>query len=209
MNWLTDKIEFPPYYQTSKEGVIAFGGDLSEERLIFAYKNGIFPWFSAGEPIVWYCPLERMVLFPEAVRISKSMQKIMNKNDFEITENKVFKEVIYNCKNMVRNDGFGTWITDAMEDAYLRLHEIGVAKSIEVWFQNELVGGLYGLEINNIFCGESMFSTYSNASKIAFIYLAKSAKYTLIDCQMYNAHLASLGAKEIERSLFLKILKEK
>jgi leucyl/phenylalanyl-tRNA--protein transferase len=110
---------------------------------------------------------------------------------------------------MVRNDGFGTWITDAMEDAYLRLHEIGVAKSIEVWFQNELVGGLYGLEINNIFCGESMFSTYSNASKIAFIYLAKSAKYTLIDCQMYNAHLASLGAKEIERSLFLKILKEK
>jgi len=209
MNWLTDKIEFPPYYQTSKEGVIAFGGDLSEERLIFAYKNGIFPWFSAGEPIVWYCPLERMVLFPEAVRISKSMQKIMNKNDFEITENKVFKEVIYNCKNMVRNDGFGTWITDAMEDAYLRLHEIGVAKSIEVWFQNELVGGLYGLEINNIFCGESMFSTHSNASKIAFIYLAKSAKYTLIDCQMYNAHLASLGAKEIERSLFLKILKEK
>jgi len=209
MNWLTDKIEFPPYYQTSKEGVIAFGGDLSEERLIFAYKNGIFPWFSAGEPIVWYCPLERMVLFPEAVRISKSMQKIMNKNDFEITENKVFKEVIYNCKNMVRNDGFGTWITDAMEDAYLRLHEIGVAKSIEVWFQNELVGGLFGLEINNIFCGESMFSTYSNASKIAFIYLAKSAKYTLIDCQMYNAHLASLGAKEIERSLFLKILKEK
>jgi leucyl/phenylalanyl-tRNA--protein transferase len=110
---------------------------------------------------------------------------------------------------MVRNDGFGTWITDAMEDAYLRLHEIGVAKSIEVWFQNELVGGLYGLEINNIFCGESMFSTYSNASKIAFIYLAKSSKYTLIDCQMYNAHLASLGAKEIERSLFLKILKEK
>jgi len=209
MYWLTDKIEFPPYYQTSKEGVIAFGGDLSEERLIFAYKNGIFPWFSAGEPIVWYCPLERMVLFPEAVRISKSMQKIMNKNDFEITENTVFKEVIYNCKNMVRNDGFGTWITDAMEDAYLRLHEIGVAKSIEVWFQNELVGGLYGLEINNIFCGESMFSTYSNASKIAFIYLAKSAKYTLIDCQMYNAHLASLGAKEIERSLFLKILKEK
>ncbi|MEJ6675827.1 MAG: leucyl/phenylalanyl-tRNA--protein transferase [Polaribacter sp.] len=209
MNWLTDKIEFPPYHQTSKEGVIAFGGDLSEERLIFAYKNGIFPWFSAGEPIVWYCPLERMVLFPEAVRISKLMQKIMNKNDFEITENKVFKEVIYNCKNMVRNDGFGTWITDAMEDAYLRLHEIGVAKSIEVWFQNELVGGLYGLEINNIFCGESMFSTHSNASKIAFIYLAKSSKYTLIDCQMYNAHLASLGAKEIERSLFLKILKEK
>lgn len=209
MNWLTDKIEFPPYHQASREGVIAFGGDLSEERLLCAYKNGIFPWFSEGEPIVWYCPLERMVLFPEELRISKSMQKIMNKDDFEITENRAFKEVIFNCKHVVRSDGFGTWITDTMEDAYLRLHEIGVAKSIEVWFRNELVGGLYGIEINNIFCGESMFSTHSNASKLAFIHLAKSAKYKIIDCQMYNEHLASLGAKEIERSRFLKILKEK
>lgn len=209
MNWLTDKIEFPPYHQASREGVIAFGGDLSEERLLCAYKNGIFPWFSEGEPIVWYCPLERMVLFPEELRISKSMQKIMNKDDFEITENRAFKEVIFNCKHVVRSDGFGTWITDTMEDAYLRLHEIGVAKSIEVWFRNELVGGLYGIEINNIFCGESMFSTHSNASKLAFIHLAKSAKYKIIDCQMYNEHLASLGAKEIERSHFLKILKEK
>ncbi|HCY97850.1 MAG TPA: leucyl/phenylalanyl-tRNA--protein transferase [Polaribacter sp.] len=209
MNWLTDKIEFPPYHQASREGVIAFGGDLSEERLLCAYKNGIFPWFSEGEPIVWYCPLERMVLFPEELRISKSMQKIMNKGDFVITENRAFKEVIFNCKHVVRSDGFGTWITDTMEDAYLRLHEIGVAKSIEVWFRNELVGGLYGIEINNIFCGESMFSTHSNASKLAFIHLAKSAKYKIIDCQMYNEHLASLGAKEIERSRFLKILKEK
>tara|TARA_B100000795_G_scaffold243057_1_gene206678 strand:+ start:111 stop:740 length:630 start_codon:yes stop_codon:yes gene_type:complete len=209
MNWLTDKIEFPPYHQASREGVIAFGGDLSEERLLCAYKNGIFPWFSEGEPIVWYCPLERMVLFPEELRISKSMQKIMNKDDFVITENRAFKEVIFNCKHVVRSDGFGTWITDTMEDAYLRLHEIGVAKSIEVWFRNELVGGLYGIEINNIFCGESMFSTHSNASKLAFIHLAKSAKYKIIDCQMYNEHLASLGAKEIERSHFLKILKEK
>ena len=209
MNWLTDKIEFPPYHQASREGVIAFGGDLSEERLLCAYKNGIFPWFSEGEPIVWYCPLERMVLFPEELRISKSMQKIMNKDDFVITENRAFKEVIFNCKHVVRSDGFGTWITDTMEDAYLRLHEIGVVKSIEVWFRNELVGGLYGIEINNIFCGESMFSTHSNASKLAFIHLAKSAKYKIIDCQMYNEHLASLGAKEIERSRFLKILKEK
>jgi leucyl/phenylalanyl-tRNA--protein transferase len=208
MNWLTDKIEFPSYQQTSKEGIIALGGDLSEERLLHAYQNGIFPWFSEGDPIVWYCPLERMVLFPEEVRISKSMQKIINKNDFKITENSVFKEVIYNCKNITRTDGFGTWITDDMEDAYLRLHEIGVAKSIEVWYQNKLVGGLYGLEINNVFCGESMFSFRSNASKLAFIYLAKSAKYKLIDCQIHNDHLASLGAKEIERSRFLNILKE-
>ncbi|EAR13192.1 Leucyltransferase [Polaribacter irgensii 23-P] len=208
MNWLTDKIEFPSYQQTSREGIIALGGDLSEERLLHAYQNGIFPWFSEGDPIVWYCPLERMVLFPEEVRISKSMQKIINKNDFKITENSVFKEVIYNCKNIARSDGFGTWITDDMEDAYLRLHEIGVAKSIEVWYQNKLVGGLYGLEINNVFCGESMFSFRSNASKLAFIYLAKSAKYKLIDCQIHNDHLASLGAKEIERSRFLNILKE-
>ena len=185
MNWLTDKIEFPPYHQTLGEGVIAFGGDLSEERLLCAYKNGIFPWFSEGEPIVWYCPLERMVLFPEELRISKSMQKIMNKKDFEITENRAFKEVIFNCKHVVRSDGFGTWITDTMEDAYLRLHEIGVAKSIEVWFRNELVGGLYGIEINNIFCGESMFSKHSNASKLAFIHLAKSAKYKI--CLLYTS----------------------
>lgn len=209
MNWLTDKIAFPSYQQTSKEGIIALGGDLSEERLIYAYQNGIFPWFSEGEPIVWYCPFERMVLFPEELRVSKSMQKIRTKNNFRITENKAFKEVIYNCKNTVRSDGFGTWITDDMEEAYIHLHEIGIAKSIEVWFQDELVGGLYGLEINNIFCGESMFSKASNASKLAFIHLVKSAKYRLIDCQLYNDHLATLGAKEIERSRFLKILKEK
>jgi leucyl/phenylalanyl-tRNA--protein transferase len=150
-----------------------------------------------------------MVLFPEEVRVSKSMQKIIHKNDFKITEDRAFKEVIYQCKNIARKDGFGTWITDDMEDAYIRLHEIGVAKSIEVWFQNELVGGLYGVAINNVFCGESMFSIRSNASKLAFIYLAKSSKYNLIDCQMYNDHLASLGAREIERNHFLKILKEK
>jgi leucyl/phenylalanyl-tRNA--protein transferase len=209
MNWLSEKIEFPSYHQTSEEGIIAVGGDLSEKRLLHAYKNGIFPWFSQGEPIVWYCPLERMVLFPEEVRVSKSMQKIIHKNDFKITEDRAFKEVIYQCKNIARKDGFGTWITDDMEDAYIRLHEIGVAKSIEVWFQNELVGGLYGVAINNVFCGESMFSIRSNASKLAFIYLAKSSKYNLIDCQMYNDHLASLGAREIERNHFLKILKEK
>ena len=207
MIWLTDTIEFPGYDCTSEEGVIALGGDLSAERLTHAYKNGIFPWFSDNDPIVWHCPFERMVLFPAEVKISKSMQKIINKNEFTITENTAFEAVIYNCKNIDRNDGFGTWITNDMEQAYINLHKKGIAKSIEVWFKDELVGGLYGVEINHIFCGESMFSKVSNASKLAFMHLAKNKNYKLIDCQIYNEHLASLGAREIDRSLFLSILK--
>jgi leucyl/phenylalanyl-tRNA---protein transferase len=207
MFWLSDKIEFPDYKFTSKEGIIALGGDLSEKRLKHAYKNGIFPWFSEDDPIVWYCPYERMVLFPEDLKVSKSMRKIINKNDFTITENKAFEEVIFNCKSICRNDGFGTWITDDMEKAYINLFNKGIAKSIEVWYDKELVGGLYGLEINGIFCGESMFSKMSNTSKLAFIYLVKNKDYKLIDCQVYNSHLSSLGAKEISRDSFLKILK--
>lgn len=206
MIWLTETIEFPGYDCTSEEGVIALGGDLSEERLTHAYKNGIFPWFSDNDPIVWYCPFERMVLFPAEIKISKSMQKIINKNEFTITENTAFEAIIYNCKNIDRNDGFGTWITNDMEQAYINLHKKGIAKSIEVWFKDELVGGLYGVEINHIFCGESMFSKVSNASKLAFMHLAKNKNYKLIDCQIYNEHLASLGAREIDRSLFLSIL---
>ena len=207
MIWLTNTIEFPGYDCTSKEGIIALGGDLSVERLTHAYKNGIFPWFSDNDPIVWYCPFERMVLFPAEIKISKSMQKIINKNEFTITENTAFEAVIYNCKNIDRNDGFGTWITNDMEKAYINLHKKGIAKSIEVWFKDELVGGLYGVEINHIFCGESMFSKVSNASKLAFMHLAKNKNYKLIDCQIHNEHLASLGAREIDRSLFLNILK--
>jgi leucyl/phenylalanyl-tRNA--protein transferase len=207
MIWLTDKIIFPDYKLATADGIIALGGDLSEERLIYAYENGIFPWFSKGDPIVWYCPSERMVLFPDEIKVSKSMQKIIIKNKFVITENKAFKEVIYNCKSIDRKDGFGTWITDDMEQAYINLHKKGSAKSIEIWLDDQLVGGLYGLEINNIFCGESMFSKVSNASKLAFIHLVKSQKYKLIDCQIYNNHLASLGAREVDRNTFLNILK--
>lgn len=208
MIWLTNEITFPNYQSVNEDGVIALGGNLSEERLIHAYENGIFPWYSEGEPIVWYCPHKRMVLFKDEIKISKSMRKIIKSADFSITENKAFEEVIYNCKNISRSDGFGTWITDNMEQAYINLHKKGIAKSIEVWFNDELVGGLYGLEINNIFCGESMFSKVSNTSKLAFIHLAKNKNYRLIDCQMYNDHLASLGAREIERSVFLEILKQ-
>lgn len=216
MIWLSENITFPPYKYTTDDGIIALGGDLSEERLVFAYQNGIFPWYSEGEPIIWYCPHQRMVLFPDDLKISKSMRKIVRKNDFLITENEAFDQVIYHCKNIERKDGFGTWITDDMEDAYINLHKKGVAKSIEVWrfldsskSKKELIGGLYGIEVNGVFCGESMFSKVANASKLAFIYLVKNKNYKLIDCQVYNNHLASLGAKEIDRELFLGILKEK
>jgi leucyl/phenylalanyl-tRNA--protein transferase len=207
MIWLTDSIAFPPYNFTTKDGIIALGGDLSTERLLHAYENGIFPWFSEGEPIVWYSPQKRMVLFPNDLKVSRSMQKIIRQNTFTITENTAFEEVIYMCKNIDRKDDFGTWITDDMEQAYSSLHKKGIATSIEVWLDNQLVGGLYGVIVNNVFCGESMFSKVSNSSKLAFIHLVKNKNYKLIDCQVYNSHLASLGAKEILRDQFLSILK--
>ena len=214
MVWLTDEIIFPKPESTSEEGVIALGGDLSEKRLLLAYQNGIFPWYSDNEPIIWYCPSERMVLFPNELKVSKSMKQIIKKKNFIITENTAFDEVIFNCKHILRKDDFGTWITDDMEKAYINLHKKGVAKSIEVWRfldsarnNKELVGGLYGVDLGNgIFCGESMFSLISNASKLAFIHLVQNYNYKLIDCQVYNDHLASLGAREISRDVFLKML---
>lgn len=208
MIWLSDKIEFPPYELATEDGLLAIGGDLSVERLVYAYQNGIFPWYNEGEPIIWYSPWQRMVLFPENVKVSKSMKQVLRKENYTITENKVFKDVIFNCRSIDRKDQFGTWITNEMEHAYINLHEKGYAKSIEVWINDELVAGLYGIDLNNgVFCGESMFSKVSNMSKVAFIHLAQSCGYKLIDCQVYNEHLASLGAHEIERKDFLKYLK--
>ncbi|HAO14255.1 leucyl/phenylalanyl-tRNA--protein transferase [Tenacibaculum sp. C7A-26P2] len=207
MIWLSKEISFPPYNTATEDGIIALGGDLSVERLKYAYQKGIFPWFNEGEPIVWYSPYKRMVLFPEEIKISKSMKQVLRKNDFLITENKAFAEVVYNCKYIHRSDQFGTWITDEMQEAYLRLHRSGLAKSIEVWRNNKILGGLYGVDLGNgVFCGESMFSKESNMSKLAFIHLAKNCNYKLIDCQVYNDHLASLGAREIPREKFLKYL---
>ncbi len=214
MIWLSEKIEFPHYETATKDGIIAIGGDLSPERLIYAYNHGIFPWYSDNEPIVWYCPQQRMVLFPEELKVSKSMKKTLNKGSFLITENQAFEEVIFHCKNNKRKDNFGTWITNEMEIAYINLHKLGYAKSIEVWqldtdptkTSKKLVGGLYGVEVGAIFCGESMFSEVSDASKVAFIHLVQSNNYKLIDCQVYNSHLASLGAKEIMRDDFLSRL---
>lgn len=210
MIFLNTNDDFPIVETADQYGVLAIGGDLSVKRLLNAYNNGIFPWYNPGEPIVWYAPPKRMVLFPEELKISKSMRKVLKKEIFTVTFNQNFKEVIHQCKTVFRKDQQGTWITDEMEKAYLKLHNIGKAKSVEVWQNNQLVGGLYGVDLGSVFCGESMFSLVNNASKTAFIYLVKhlqSQKYKLLDCQVYNTHLASLGAREIPRKTFMKILK--
>tara|TARA_B100000809_G_scaffold193813_1_gene192867 strand:- start:16649 stop:17287 length:639 start_codon:yes stop_codon:yes gene_type:complete len=211
MIWLSNTdITFPTLDYVNEDGILALGGDLSPSRLKLAYKNGIFPWYSEGEPIIWYSPDPRMVLFLDQLKVSKSMQRILKKEIFTITFNQNFEEVIANCKSIDRDDGLGTWITDDMQKAYIALHKQGIAKSVEVWQNGELVGGLYGIDLGDVFCGESMFSKISNASKIAFVHLAKKLKaenYKLLDCQVYNDHLASLGAEEITRELFLQVLK--
>lgn len=207
---LSKDLVFPPVHLADKDGLLAIGGDLSLERLLLAYKSGIFPWYNPGEPIIWYSPNLRMVLFPKDLNISKSMKQIIRKNEFKITFNQNFKAVISNCKTIKRDGQGGTWITDEMQDAYIKLHDKGIAKSVEVWLENELVGGLYGIDLGTVFCGESMFSKISNTSKLAFIYLVQKLekeKYKLIDCQVYNPHLESLGADEISREEFLKFLK--
>jgi len=210
MYFLSKDLYFPPVQQASPEGIVAIGGDLSAERLTLAYKSGIFPWFEDDEPILWWSPPDRMVLFLDELKVSKSMRNIINRKQFRVTFNTAFKEVIGNCRDIKREGQPGTWITDDMTEAYCRLHELGMAKSVEVWQEDELVGGLYGIDLGHIFCGESMFSKVSNASKIAFIALAKQleiANYRLLDCQVHNDHLESLGAREIPREDFLKILK--
>lgn len=203
---------FPPVDQASREGILAIGGDLSAERLILAYKSGIFPWFNEAEPIIWWSPNPRMVLFFDELKVSKSMKKLIDKKVFKITFNQDFRAVIENCKKIERNGQSDTWISNEMIDTYCNLNHIGKAKSVEVWQNDELVGGLYGVDLGNVFCGESMFSKVSNASKIAFVYLVEYLKnndYKLLDCQVYNDHLASLGCREISRNVFMEILNSK
>ncbi|WP_378186287.1 leucyl/phenylalanyl-tRNA--protein transferase [Aquimarina sp. W85] len=212
MHILTDTIDFPPVHLANKDGLLAVGGDLSSERLLCAYTNGIFPWFTDDQPILWFSPDPRMVLFPNELRISKSMRQLMRKNTFKTTFNTRFKEVISACASIPRKDQDGTWITSNMINAYHDLHRLGYAISVEVWQEDVLVGGLYGVLLRNqeVFCGESMFSKVSNASKFAFVSLVQqlaSEGIKLIDCQMYTDHLASLGAREIERTIFMNYLK--
>ena len=204
---LDDSLVFPHPALAEADGLLAIGGDLSPERLLLAYQNGIFPWFSEGDPILWYSPHERCVIFPHRMSVSKSMKSVMKKGAVSITENQAFSDVIYNCAQAPRTGQEGTWITNEMQEAYIKLNEKGIAKSIEVWQGGELVGGLYGVEVGSVFCGESMFSKVSNASKMALIYLAQKQNIKLIDCQLPNDHLISMGAEMISRDDYMNMIK--
>ncbi|MGF1559493.1 MAG: leucyl/phenylalanyl-tRNA--protein transferase [Flavobacteriaceae bacterium] len=210
MFFLTDRLEFPPVDNADAEGLLAVGGDLSPESLLLAYQNGIFPWFNEDSLILWWAPDPRMVMHPSKIKISNSMKQVLKSGRFTLTKNTCFEEVLNQCAKVKRRGQNGTWITDDMKKAYLKLHQKGFAKSYEVKQNDKLVGGLYGVDLGHIFCGESMFSLVSNASKFAFVKLAQELEekqYLLIDCQLYTTHLASLGAEEIPRSEFMKILK--
>lgn len=203
--WFPDPHRYHP-----EDGLLAVGGDLSVERLLLAYSLGIFPWFNEGEAILWWCPDPRFVLFPSELRVSKSMKKVFRERYFTFTENQCFEEVVLKCASVKRKGQEGTWISKAMIQAYLELHRLGVAQSFEVWQRGVLVGGFYGVILEGVFCGESMFSTVSNASKAGFINFVSQYQgvYKLIDCQVYTAHLESLGARSISKMEFLKYLKK-
>ncbi|CAM3384625.1 leucyl/phenylalanyl-tRNA--protein transferase [Zobellia roscoffensis] len=207
--FLSEELVFPSVENANYDGLLAAGGDLSVGRLLLAYKSGIFPWFNDDALVLWWSPDPRMVLYPHNIKVSKSMRKVLRDGRFRLTKNTCFKEVIEACSSVPRENQDGTWITDKMKNSYLRLHEKGYATSYEVWENDVLVGGLYGVDLGTIFCGESMFSKVSNASKFAFIKLAQELEaknYKLIDCQIHTDHLESLGAEEIPRSDFIKIL---
>jgi len=206
---------FPNPEEATKEGLLALGGDLSMARLLLAYRSGIFPWYTEGDPIMWYSPDPRMILFPEKFKVLKSLRKTLRSDGFSITFNERFEEVIAHCASVKRayQKTADTWITPEMIDAYTKLHKAGHAMSVEVWQDDKLVGGLYGIDLpeKRVFCGESMFSLVSDASKVALFHLTtycRSKNYKFIDCQLHNAHLESLGAEVVDRDIFLKWLKD-
>ena len=210
--FLDNRLIFPPVQNATADGLLAVGGDLSPERLILAYTSGIFPWFNEEDLILWWSPDPRMVLFPEKIKISKSMRRILAKGTFRLTKNAAFERVVNLCAAVPRKEQNGTWITKEMVQAYIKLFEKGVAHSYEVWDGEELVGGLYGVNLGHVFCGESMFSKRSNASKFAFIKMVEELKRKgcqLIDCQLYTEHLESLGAELIPRAVYLQLLEIK
>lgn len=212
MQNLSDKLWFPDPQVASSDGLLAIGGDLSVARLWLAYNSGIFPWFDDDQPILWWSPDPRMVLFPNEFKVSKSLRKTLRSEKFRITFNQDFEQVISNCANIPRKGQAGTWITNEMQEAYLALHKSGHAVSVEVWRGDKLVGGLYGIDLpeKKIFCGESMFSLVNDASKVAFYHLSQYVQtrdYKFIDCQLYNEHLESLGAYEMPRKVFLDYIR--
>ncbi len=212
LKWLGKETPFPSVDKAmiQPNGLLAAGGDLSPERLIEAYRQGIFPWFSEGDPILWWSPDPRLVLFPEELKVSRSLGKSLKRKDHEIRVDSAFEMVMKKCAEP-RKEGGGTWISAAMIKAYCRLHEMGIAHSIETWADDRLVGGLYGIALGQVFFGESMFSRKTDASKLAFVHLVHQLKpwgFRMIDCQVKTEHLVSLGAREIPRSDFSNKLKE-
>ena len=209
MYWLTNDLIFPPVEETEEWGGLAVGGDLSPQRLLLAYRSGIFPWYDDSQPIVWYAPDPRFVLFPHKLKVSRRMRPILNQGRFVITYDTQFRKVIRHCQQIKRSGQSGTWITDEMQEAYCQLHALGYAHSVEVWQHGRLVGGLYGLAIGSVFCGESMFSLVSNASKIGFITLVRRLQQcggTLIDCQVHTPHLEKWGGENIPRAHYMHLL---
>lgn len=202
-------ISFPdPTIYDPEDGLMAFGGDLKPERLWFAYQLGLFPWYNEGEEILWWCPDPRFVLYPSEIKVSKSMKKILRDDIFDFTENQCFEKVMRNCKTIEREGQDGTWINEDLLQSFVMLHKHGKAKSFEVWQNGELAGGFYGILVGNVFCGESMFSKVPNASKAALIHFTRLYQndWEIIDCQIYSAHLESLGAKMIPKIDYLNIL---
>jgi leucyl/phenylalanyl-tRNA---protein transferase len=201
--------DFPPLDQAGPEGLLAIGGDLSPDRLIQAYCRGIFPWFNPGQPILWWSPDPRAVLYPAEFRITRSLAKLLRQKRFRITMDSAFDDVIYACATTKRGQGEGSWITDGMMEAYQKLHALGFAHSVEVWQDTQLVGGLYGVVMSRVFFGESMFSRVSNSSKCAMAGLVGFMQYNqmdIIDCQVASDHLFSLGARNIPRQKFVEIM---
>jgi leucyl/phenylalanyl-tRNA--protein transferase len=203
---LDDRLLFPNPSLAEEDGLLAIGGDLSTARLLLAYQNGIFPWYSDDDPILWYSPHERFVLYPPELKVSKSMRQVLRSGKFTVTTNTCFSDVVTACSSVIREGQDGTWITDDMKAAYAKLHREGHAHSVEVWQDDALVGGLYGVHAGDVFCGESMFSLASNASKTALIWLCNTGKYALIDCQVYTEHLESMGARMIPRQEYINVL---
>ncbi len=208
---LSDQIVFPEPELSREDGLLAVGGDLSPERLILAYRMGIFPWYASGEPILWWSPDPRLVLYPDALHISRSLIKTLKQGRFTVTLDQNFGRVIAACAGACRDKQQGTWITKDMMDAYCRLHEAGFAHSVEVWNRKELAGGLYGVSLGNCFFGESMFASQADASKVGLVtlvHLLQKWSFRLIDCQVTTDHLVRLGAREIPRKQFLAELKQ-
>lgn len=203
---LTEEIVFPPPDLAEDNGLIAIGGDLSVKRLLLAYTMGIFPWYSEGQPILWWSPDPRLVLFPQELKVSRSLRQTIRKNIYKVTMDKAFEEVVTLCASVHRKKDGGTWITGEMKEAYTELYRLGFAHSVESWREGELAGGLYGVALGRVFFGESMFSLATDASKVSFLVLVEELKkrdFEIIDCQVTTRHLMSLGAREIPRREFL------